>query len=235
MGETKDIWNAGAGQFMGIEHTSQKEILHPRLAAMVNQCAPGRMLDFGCGDGRILDAIDPAIEISVFDTSSAMLQLVQEKSGPRLKNIYAHVEAIPPGYFDLVLMSMVVICLRDQAELDGAFQTMARVARPGADVVIATSHPCFRQYDFSNYHTSFGRGQELDYLKPALPFKVTLEDSPSATVTFTDYHWSLSDTVNAIARAGLSIVEMIEPPDDMRHPRANKNLPTFLIIKTKRT
>ena len=75
----------------------------------------------------------------------------------------------------------------------------------------------------------------MEYLKPALPFQVTLEDSPTSTLTFTDYHWSLSDTVNAIARAGLSIVEMFEPPDVMQHPRANKNLPTFLIIKTKRT
>lgn len=234
MDETKDTWRKGAGTFMAIDHTSQKVILHPRLAAMVNECAPKDMLDFGCGDGRILTAIEPSIGISAFDTSAEMLRLVRTRSDVRIKHLYSEAEAIPADAFDLVLMSMVVICLRDRAELEGAFRTIARVSKPGADVLVATSHPCFRQYDFSNFHTSFGRGQELDYLKPGVPFKVTIEDSPIESVTFTDYHWSLSDTVNAMAKCGLSIVEMIEPPDDLKHSRANRTLPTFLIIKAKK-
>ena len=96
---------------------------------------------------------------------------------------------------------------------------------------MATSHPCFRQYEFSNFHTSFGRGQHLDYLAQGLPFQVTLEDSPEQTITFTDHHWSFSETLNSIIRSGMIITEVIETPDDLDHPRAHKGLPAFLIIQ----
>ena len=231
MAETEDVWKAGAQNFMRIEHTSQKRVLHPRLAKLINDHAPASMLDFGCGDGRILELLHPGIDIAVYDTSPAMIDMVTDRMGDRLKGIYSASEEIPRAAFDLVLMTMVVICLRDRKELDDAFALISEVLAPGGTALVATSHPCFRQYEFSNFHTSFGRGQHLDYLAQGLPFQVTLEDSPEQTITFTDHHWSFSETLNSIIRSGMIITEVIETPDDLDHPRAHKGLPAFLIIQ----
>lgn len=231
MAETKDVWNAGAQDFMRIEHTSQKRVLHPLLARLINEKGRGKLLDFGCGDGRILELLRPEIEISVYDTSPAMINMVTTRMRKRLQGVFSTPDHITPAAFDLVLMTMVIICLKDRDELDSAFNLISASLVSGGEAIIATSHPCFRQYEFSNFRTSFGHGQFLDYLAPGLPFQVTLEDTPNETITFTDHHWSFSDTLNSIIRSGLVIQEVIETPDDMSHPNANKGLPAFLIIK----
>ncbi|MCB0782539.1 MAG: class I SAM-dependent methyltransferase, partial [Flavobacteriales bacterium] len=145
--------------------------LHPVLTNMVHSRQPRKMLDFGCGDGQVLELIDPGIERSAFDPSPEMLQLLRQR-GLHGVQIFEKASALPDKHFDLVLLSMVIVCVPTLGELRELAHDLARVLKTGGTLIVATTHPCFRQYSFSDFRTSVGTSQPFEYMRDSMPFEV---------------------------------------------------------------
>lgn len=226
----EDIWAANASEFMGVVHTSQKRILHPALAKLINERQPSNLLDYGCGDTRILDLIDKKIEVDVHDINVEMLEFAKSKNGKRIENYYQSKELIPTANYEAVLVSMVLVCIESEEEYLKVLQNIKRSKKEEGKVYIAVTHPCFRDRCFSNFHTSYGEKQSFKYLKNGEPFDVFIEDEMPPSVAFTDYHWTLSFTLNSIIQSGMNIEKVIETPDDELSTKYNDAFSTFLII-----
>lgn len=227
------IWSENAVCFMNVIHTSQKNVLHPTLANLINTQHPKKLLDYGCGDGRILKSINSSIQIDVHDINKEMLELAKHKAGERVSSYFLRREEIPENTYDAVLLSMVLVCIDNETEYLNVLKRVKSCKTETGKVYIAITHPCFRDRKFSNFHTSYGNKLPFKYLNDGEPFDVYIEDEMPPSVAFTDFHWSLSFTFNKICEAGLSIEKVIETADDVLSNGQNELFSPFLIIVAK--
>ena len=235
----KNIWSENPEKFNSVEHTSQKNVLHPLLADLINDEKPKLMLDFGCGDGRILKMINKGTSIDVYDKNAEMLEIAKYNVGDRINQYYNDITLIPNNHYDIVLLTMVLICIDNPTEFRKVLLNINRVKKISGLVIIAEPHPCFRDRLFSNVSTSYFNNQPFKYLNDCEPFDITIEDPETIedqmppSVTFTDFHKSLSFTLNKIIEAGMQIISLTETTDDLKHSEANKFQSPFLIIQSQ--
>lgn len=227
------IWVDRPDDFVIVEHTSQKYVLHPKLAEIINESDCRRLLDYGSGDGRMLKLLREDIPVDVFDISSRMLELIRRNVGKRLSNIFTNADQIPESAYDIVVLSMVMICIDNEPEFSRVLRNVRYAVQSEGKVLLAVTHPCFREHEFSDFKTSYGENRPLRYFNEGEPFTVRIEDKGGPSVEFEDYHWSLAFTVNKLIEAGLYVERMIETPDEHRHPDHNPYVSPYLVLICK--
>jgi SAM-dependent methyltransferase len=116
--------------------------LTARRVALAREQVPsgGRVLDVGCGTGRLLDSLPPSYERVGVDVSHAMLDRARQKG---LEVVEASADALPfrDSSFDLVTTFAVLHHLIDPARVRCCLGEMARVARPGGTVIVWDHNP----------------------------------------------------------------------------------------------
>jgi len=111
------------------------------VTAMTPPLAGLRLLDAGCGTGRRLEGCGAASAVGV-DASAAMLDAGIGRGAvrPGVTTIVGDVRALPLGdaAFDVIWCRLVIGHLPDCAP---AYRELARVAAPGARVIVTDFHP----------------------------------------------------------------------------------------------
>jgi SAM-dependent methyltransferase len=226
---SENTWIQRAAAYTEVQHTSLRRVLHPKLAEIVNRTSATRVLDYGCGDGRLLHLLNEDLEIDVYDQSPVMLELARHRAGARIARVFRTTSEIPQASYDAVVLSMVLVCIADEVEIDQVLSRCRQALRPGGVLIIGVTHPCFRTEPFSDFRASYAEGDPFWYLSDGTPFTVTIDDG-TEFITFVDYHWSFSHLANSIVRNGLRLTQVIETPDDAQHPNCNPLVPPFLIL-----
>jgi hypothetical protein len=91
---------------------------------------------------------------------------------------------------------------------------LRRIKKKNGKLIITITHPCFRQYPYSTFFTEYYRDKKFNYFLDGDKFKVFIRDPIVNThVSFYDYHWTLSTSINLILKNGLLLQEIIELPD----------------------
>jgi len=231
---TTQIWSENADIFMRVRHTSQERVLHPYLADRIMDLNPDQMLDFGCGDTRLLDLVPKEITVDAYDKNPEMLEIAKVKNGTRIRTFMEDWRDIPRGVYDVGLLSMVLMTISDPIEHQQILRSLKDSLRDEGKALIAITHPCFRDRIFSNVITSFHGEQPYQYLKEGQPFTVRIEDQAPPSVAFVDFHWTLSFTINEIVKAGLEITRFDELGDDAEGSGYNPDAPLFIVITTQK-
>ena len=227
------IWSKNAEFFLRVKHNSQERVLHPEMARLVNIQNPKNVLDFGCGDGRLINLLNKNTDVDIYDKNSEMVDIAESKLGNRIKNAYRELDDIENDKYDAVILGMVLVCIDNIDEFDTVLQKIRFAKRQTGYLYVSITHPCFREKEFSNFKTSFGSSQSFNYFEEGEPFTVKIKDDTPPGVAFTDYHWSLSFTINSFIKAGFSIEEMLELRDDNQSKKFNQNFSGFIIFKLK--
>ncbi len=232
---SSNFWIENAEDFLHFEHPSERDVLHPLIIDKINKLDPKTYLDFGAGDGRMSAKINSAIPIDIFDISSKMIERAKEGLSGRLKNVFSSIDKIPSDYYELIVCSMVLLCIDNEKDYKSALASISKSLKKDGKAIFSTTHPCFRQTYFSDFYTEFSVGKQFNYFKEGKPFAVTIHDQEKINkVTFEDYHWSLNFTINSIINAGLNIIEIIETTDDLLLPNHNNLVSPFIIIITEK-
>lgn len=218
---------------MSVRHFSQERALHPVLLRLVEACEGNQLLDYGCGDGRILERLDSRWVIDAYDPSSQMRDLAKRRIGNRLRRLSSSPDELAEHY-DVLILGMVILTIPDEHEVARVLEDCARRMDTSSRLFLSTTHPCFRNQAFSNFSTSFKGQQPFRYKEDGAAFEVTLQDRDADSVVFTDYHWSLEFTVRALGQQGLAIDSLLEVPDDPDSPHRNSLVPPFLILNCRR-
>lgn len=198
-------------QSLGFDN-AEKEVLHPYVAQLVNSFHPRRMLDFGCGNGFFSTLISDTTKVDLYDP--AVRSEEELVSGAIRKNVQLlNSECdIISNHYDCVVQSSVLMCVPTKDELRRVFSVNAKALKIGGLLVVVVTHPCFLQYGFGHYYTSFDH-HNFHYLDEGAPYTVYMKNGMNPAIEFTDFHWPLSVLINLILDVNLRIRQIVEHPD----------------------
>jgi demethylmenaquinone methyltransferase / 2-methoxy-6-polyprenyl-1,4-benzoquinol methylase len=129
-----------------------------RQAVRTLSSPPGaRVLDLGCGTGKLGALLAPRCRVVGMDVSQEMLRLAQRTHGSRLRYVQGSAFRLPfgSGSFDAGVSGFV---LRNLEDLPAAFAELSRVLRPGAPIAVVDitepGHPLFRRLFDAYFRTA---------------------------------------------------------------------------------
>lgn len=230
-----DYWSEHSADYSSLFQQSKENVLYPAMVDLITRHGASRLLDYGCGDGRFLHFLPEGVEASVYDRSSEMLALARRLAGGRIRQFYEDADQIPGDYFDVVVVSLVLVCIDNEAEYAQVLRDVHRVLKPGGVGIFTVTHPCFRQYAYSDFFTSYCQSPHFNYFDEGEPFGVTMtDDRSSKSISFNDYHWTLSFTINKAIEAGLIIDRVVETRDDASAAKFNPEKSPYLIVAARK-
>ena len=191
--------------------------------ALLPDVAGRRVLDLGCGVGRLAHHLAEcgASEVIGVDLSERMLVLARaECSHPRLSYVRESIEQVryPPDRFDLVVSSLAFHYVEDY---QGLIRRIAGWLVPGGILVYSTEHPVYLTRASTEGWIRDAEGQRLhwavdDYAEEGLREEHWIKEGVQK------YHRTLATLLNGLIDAGLSIERIVEPvptPEALaRHP-----------------
>ncbi len=130
-------------------HRVRRRIVKDELTRIAAR-SPARLLDAGCGSGRMLDALRDRWQVSGLEASPALVSIARERGHDVRQGV---VEELPwaDGEFDLVTCLDV---LEHTANDRAALLELRRVARPGGHMLITV--PAYQalwgNHDVLNHH-----------------------------------------------------------------------------------
>jgi len=206
---------------------SYHRVLVPTLLDLIALSYVGRIVDLGCGTGRITELLaDRAGEVVGVDVSSESIRMAKERCRcANVRFVAASIEefsTIPEvGQFDLAVANMV---LMDVPDLSASLDAIASLVRPGGTFVFTITHPCFWPM-YAGYAQEPWYRYESETMVEGL-FAVSLSELDAPT---THVHRPLNAYLNSLSTRGFVPVELREPfpekaieslyPERWRFPR----------------
>lgn len=226
------FWIEKAEQYSNEKFEINELGTHPHLINFYKKYNNGwkKILDYGCGDGSLIEKLKENVEVSLFDISKSMLELAQKKLSDFKPAVYEDALMLPKGYYDCIFLSMVLICVDSESEIEFIIDRIVASKKMEGVIFVANPHPCFRDKPFSSYYTEYTVGRPFNYFNNGERHEIILRDK---SMSFFDYNWSVSYLLNAFIRRGLNLVEMEEVPDNQTNTFYNESFSPSVIYAFK--
>ncbi len=206
---------------------------HPKIAKLINDLSPKKLLDYGCGDGFISSLVAEDTSIDFYDINVELAKEACKNLDRNNCHYYEEASEIPSSKYDCILFSLVLICIDNLKEFQDILQTFKRCKTDEGKVIITIPHPCFRQYEYRVCYTEYSKDKEFNYNKQFDPFTINMKsaENPKETVKFTDFHWTLADTINEVLKQGFNLLSITEHTEEKIDEHSyNSNFPLFITL-----
>jgi SAM-dependent methyltransferase len=198
--------------------------------------APGRVLDLGCGEGRLSrDLRKAGYHVTGVDASRVLVEAARDADGGDVVRCDAAHLPFREGGFDVVVAFM---SLQDVDDLEAAIAEAVRVLPAGGHLCLAVVHPVNSAGTFESEDPGSRFIIEDSYMA-TWDYTNTIERD-GIEMTFTSVHRPLGDYFALLARHRLVVDELrevIEDPASVTEaPRRGRwtRLPLFLHLRALR-
>jgi SAM-dependent methyltransferase len=188
---------------------SRIQHLHPKIFDLIGDAAGLDVLDFGCGEGLL------SLPLIAGGCRSATLIDADEQMVAEAKRRVAKLNASATGdvqflqgseehltredTFDVAICSLVLMMIEDRGRLEATCRRL----------VLAVTHPCFREEKHGTFRNDLPA--DFTYWKSGTGYDVKIREPGRDTeATLRDFHWTLSDLINAAGKAGGAATRAIE-------------------------
>lgn len=192
--------------------TRKKEIW-PEIRTSVSRLKTGdRVLDLGCGNGRLLEALkEVAVDYLGVDSSSSLISLAR-KNYPDKQFIVSDLldlQEIPDGQFDYIFCLAVLQHLPGVGRREQALLEMTKKLKPQGEIIISNwnlwAHKKHRQQLLINWGKKIIGRFDLDFNDLVFPWKST----NGQEICERYYHAFTKNELRRLAkRAGLEVISL---------------------------
>ena len=191
-----------------IDPPAKREVVDDAILELVRRHRPRRVLDFGCGHGRLAAALaSDGIDVVAFDPDCDMLDRwhrLASEGGDRVQWLTGADEAAlaaHAGTFDVVVCSLVLCVIEDQAEYTAAICSLARALAPDGHCILLVCNPDSTLGGDSTLQRRFVPSDAVS--ERTFTWTKTL---PSGTKRH-DVHRPTQQILDDLSREGLSVYE----------------------------
>ncbi len=199
-----------------------------------------RVLDIGCGDGRITTALaaQGAAVLGIDSAASWITTCKKTHRHPRLA--FRHLNAtrvgtLPKASFDVVVMNMVLLNVDTKKEITQIMRGISHVLQPGGRLVFSDLHPrCVRAKNLPDRYFTFAPG--YDETQDGSQFTAHIRLDAHHTISFTDRHWTKKFYLRALRTAGLKFNKTINIRRSARVRFSKRyTVPEFIFYVARKT
>ncbi|WP_328617190.1 class I SAM-dependent methyltransferase [Amycolatopsis sp. NBC_00355] len=190
---------------------SFSHILAPRLTSWIQEHRPSRLVDVGCGTGRLTELLAVHVPHVVgIDISGESIRIARERcANEDIGFVHSTIEAYAESHtreFDFAIANMV---LMDTPNVRDVLRAISSVLKPWGRIAFTVTHPCFwpsywgyDKMDWYDYHREIAiRGE----------FRTRMSRTGKAT---THFHRSLESYMTALNATGFALELFSELPLD---------------------
>lgn len=221
----------------------RRELERPATLGFIGNIKNKNVLDLGCGAGEFSRTMSNlGANVTGVDISPNCIDLAKKLvpdcsfftlSGDNLTRFN-------DNQFDLVVMLMVFVNIKDAQTFKKIFSEASRVLKPSGQLIFNIIHPLsIKNHEDAVWKTLLP--SKGNYLSSG--FEYSLETpliGNKSTIKFTNCHWSLEDISDELEKNNF-VIEKIESPVPKNKPpkglsgfyKALKTQPRFMFIKCK--
>ncbi len=226
----KTFWNKTPQNYNNLKNENRKSVLFPKILSLLDTNKHSKILDYGGGDGSFLEMIKFKAEKYLYDPSEGMIEVA--KNNVKTINHFSLDDLVyQKEKFDLVTLIHVVTIIKEDTELNRIFAHIHSILKNKGELIIALTHPAFKNNIFSTFHTDF-HNEKFNYFEEKI-YKTHLNTvTQNKYVSFECYHRPVSKLLNMIITNNFQISYLDEVQDtDFNNLSKEFNFPPFLIIK----
>jgi len=210
-------WEADeiAAGFEAYDDLPERTLGYPCVfdALQLGDAAVTRVLDYGCGPGKVAERIvrDYDCAVVAVDSSPAMLTIARaERAHPRID--YHHVNGeqlpfLPDGSIDAAMTCYVCINIGSLDRIKRIAAEIYRVLRPGGRYAVLDTNPNTTGVPFSTFRSGMpGRRYSTGQQR-----QVLLQRPDGQVLELLDYHWPARTYRDVLAGAGFRDITLHEP------------------------
>ncbi|MFB8276957.1 class I SAM-dependent methyltransferase [Nocardia colli] len=223
--EIRQAWNSFADTYRQIVDIRTDKIHYGPLGPdeddlqLLGNLSGRSVIELGCGAGQNSVAMaHRGAQVTGVDFAERQLQLARNLSTEHSVDVnfvnadLADLSAFPSARWDVVLSCFAIEYL---ADIDKFFSDVHRLLRPNGLAVICDLHPFVSSCDLSGVDMRSVLSSVNYFDRSAVTFDWPAPDRASVN-TFTRFHRTVEQWFKAIARSGLVVTAVREPPIERR-------------------
>lgn len=232
------FWNTVGSEFLGVTALpSYGAFVSEEKLQFLTESDGKKILEIGCGNGHSLEYMAQYKETELWGLDLAPMQIERTKDYLMSKGIDAHLvcspmEAecvIPKEYFDLIYS---VYAIGWTTDLDQTFGQIASYLKKDGTFIFSWSHPIHKCVSMEDGKLIFSNS----YFDESW-YSVSIENTKLMLA-----NRKLSTYINALAKAGFVIEQLVEESDEEILKQSNKDafaekakmLPVAFVIKARK-
>jgi SAM-dependent methyltransferase len=222
----KNYWIEGDTEGFHEMKIPLKEKVYRMISDHIRNRENATIMDYGCGLANQIKHLEKHYEIGLYDIDFDILKKAQKTLDEYNNKAYDNPNQIPSQYYDAVIFGLVMMCLKDQYQLNLEVRQLSRIKKPSGLVYCVITHPAFREAEFS-YFKNLIDNNSFDYRKNGSKYSVLIKEN---NITFSDYHWNLSNTIDVFLRNDLNLIHLSEIEDELYMGNRNDSYPPYMLL-----
>lgn len=206
-------WTKNQSESAKKPNYSKLYVSKPAYLDMIGDVKDKSIAELGCGNGYWLKILSDQGVKECYGVDNSKNQIKKAREDSNYEKINYEVEdatnktSLEADYFDVVLIGHVILEMSNKEKIQDLFNEAYRISKKGGILAFKDIHPFSPYVGFPNIE----KDKKHKYFDSGHIFKVVSNKPDGSQTKYKDFHWTVSDILNAITNSGFIIEKVLEP------------------------